>query len=132
MLLIVTSNGDLIMHLRDDRAGVLHRGCWAGFGGAVETGESFDEALKREILEETGIVLNEANYLGAVTDEISEGGKGDVVQMYFSKGAIVPEQIQLTEGAGIGVFSIDELKKMNVSPFVKRIILDHPELFSSE
>jgi NUDIX domain len=47
MLLIVTDDGKLLLHHRDNKPGISHPGCWAGFGGAVEEGESverpFDE-----------------------------------------------------------------------------------------
>jgi len=84
MLLIVTDDGDLLMHLRDDIEGVVHRGCWAGFGGAVDPGESFEDALRREILEETGVSLRRATFLADVVDEVSEGGRGDLVRMFVS------------------------------------------------
>jgi hypothetical protein len=35
MLLIVTDDGRLLLHHRDDKPGIAHPGCWAGFGGAV-------------------------------------------------------------------------------------------------
>lgn len=122
MLLVVTDDGEMLMHLRDDKAGVVHPGCWAGFGGAVESGESPEDALRRELLEETGVVLHSATFLGDVVDEVSEGGHGDLVHMYFTTGDIRVEDIQLTEGAGIGVFSVGELKSMKVSPFVNRTL----------
>ncbi len=59
MLLIVTDNGRLLLHHRDDKPGIAHPSCWAGFGGAVEEGESVEEALRREVLEETGLVIEE-------------------------------------------------------------------------
>jgi ADP-ribose pyrophosphatase YjhB (NUDIX family) len=43
MLLIVTDDGRLLLHHRDDKPGIAHPGCWAGFGGAVEEGESVEE-----------------------------------------------------------------------------------------
>ncbi len=54
MLLVVTADGRLLMHLRQDKVGVLQPGCWAGFSGAVELDESAEEALQRELLEEPG------------------------------------------------------------------------------
>ncbi|HEX3964501.1 MAG TPA: hypothetical protein VHZ03_48945, partial [Trebonia sp.] len=42
MLLIVTDGG-LLLHHRDDKPGIAHPGCWAGFGGAVEAGETIEE-----------------------------------------------------------------------------------------
>lgn len=57
MLLVVTDDGRLLLHLRDDIPGILHPGCWAGFGGRAEGNESIEEALRREVLEETGIEL---------------------------------------------------------------------------
>lgn len=132
MVLFVTKEGELLMHLRDDEEGVLHPGCWAGFGGAVESGESLDEAWRREMLEETGIELRDAQFLGDVVDEVSEGGKGDLVRLYVSKGVVRPEDIYLREGKGIGVFSIDELTTMRVSPFVMRTIVAHAPLLSAD
>jgi 8-oxo-dGTP diphosphatase len=41
MLLFVTDSG-LLMHLRDNNPGIPHPGCWSGFGGAVEDGETID------------------------------------------------------------------------------------------
>jgi len=127
MLLIVTDDGDLLMHLRDDIEGVVHRGCWAGFGGAVDPGESFEDALRREILEETGVSLRRATFLADVVDEVSEGGRGDLVRMFVSRGEIRAADIHLTEGAGIGVFSLEELKSMDVTPFVRRTLVAHAD-----
>lgn len=131
MLLIVTEDGRLLMHLRDDKAGILHPGCWAGFGGSVECGESADDALKREILEETGLELVHAQFLTEVIDLHEEGGRGDVIRMYFTHSSITQADIDLKEGAGVGVFSLEELASMKLSPFVRRVIAEHgPRLIS--
>lgn len=131
MLLVRTSGGRLLMHLRDDKEGVLHPGCWAGFGGSVENGKSPEEALVREVLEETGLQLRKASFLAEVVDERAEGGGGDRVRIYVTDMAIGPEDIELTEGAGVGVFSIDELKFMRLSPFVRRVLVAHEETLRS-
>jgi len=42
MLLIVTDGG-LHMYHRDDKPEIANPGCWAGFGGAVEDGETVEK-----------------------------------------------------------------------------------------
>ena len=48
MLLIVTDNGGLLLHHRDDKPDIPNPDCWAGFGGAVEDGETVEEAVRPE------------------------------------------------------------------------------------
>jgi 8-oxo-dGTP pyrophosphatase MutT (NUDIX family) len=122
MLLIVTDDGKLLLHHRDDKPGIAHPGCWAGFGGAVEEGESVDEALRREVLEETGLVITNPRLL---TEAVDVEGGGRLVSLFCVVGGISPEQIDLHEGAGVGTHSLDELERLEVTPFVRRAITSH-------
>jgi 8-oxo-dGTP diphosphatase len=122
MLLIVTDDGRLLLHHRDDKPGIAHPGCWAGFGGAVEEGESVEEALRREVLEETGLVIEEPRLL---TEAVDVEGGGRLVSLFYVRGSFKPEQIELHEGAGVGVHSLDEIDNLNVTPFVRRAINSH-------
>lgn len=119
MLLIVTDDGRLLLHHRDDKPGIAHPGCWAGFGGAVEEGESVEEALRREVLEETGLVIEGPHLL---TEAVDVEGGGWLVSLFYIRGGISPEQIDLQEGAGVGVHSLDDLDDLDVTPFVRRAI----------
>lgn len=89
MLLIVTDHG-LLMHHRDDKPGVVHPGCWAGFGGAVEPGETVEEALLREVTEETGLVIRDPIFL---VDAVDHEGDGRLVSLFYACGAYRPEDI---------------------------------------
>jgi 8-oxo-dGTP diphosphatase len=40
------------MQLRDNIPGIIYPGCWAFFGGHIDPGETPEEAVKRELLEE--------------------------------------------------------------------------------
>jgi 8-oxo-dGTP diphosphatase len=43
-----------------------HRGCWSLPGGRVEAGESFEQAVEREVLEETGLTVRATRPVGRV------------------------------------------------------------------
>jgi 8-oxo-dGTP diphosphatase len=122
MLVIITDDRRLLMHLRDDFPHIDHPGTWAGFGGATEDGETADEAIRREVLEETGIELVGAE---RITEIIDVEGSGRYVTMYVVRGGIEPADIDLQEGAGIGVLSLAELREQRVPPFVARFIDEH-------
>ena len=47
---------------------------WLGIGGKFEEGESPEDCLRREVLEETGLVLRSAKYRGIVTFVSDEYG----------------------------------------------------------
>jgi 8-oxo-dGTP pyrophosphatase MutT (NUDIX family) len=121
MLLIVTDGG-LLMHLRDDKPGIPNPGCWAGFGGAVEHGETVEQALRREVLEETGLEISGAVFLTAETDH---EGDGREVSLFYVTGSYRPEDIDLREGAGVAVHQLAELPGLKMSPFVRRAIRSH-------
>jgi 8-oxo-dGTP diphosphatase len=121
MLLIVTDNG-LLMHLRDDKPGIPNPGCWAGFGGAVEEGETVEQALHREVLEETGLDIKSATFL---TVEVDHEGDGRAVSLFYVAGDYRPEEIDLQEGAGVAVHPVEDLPWLKMSPFVRRAIRSH-------
>jgi 8-oxo-dGTP pyrophosphatase MutT (NUDIX family) len=121
MLLIVTDSG-LLMHLRDDKPGIPNPGCWAGFGGAVEQGETVEQALHRELLEETGLEISTATFLTCETDH---EGDGREVSLFYVVGDYRPEEIDLREGAGVAVHPIAALPGLKMSPFVRRAVRSH-------
>jgi 8-oxo-dGTP pyrophosphatase MutT (NUDIX family) len=121
MLLIVTGDG-LLLHLRDDKPAIPNPGCWAGFGGAVEEGETVEQAVHREVLEETGLEINDAAFL---TTETDHEGDGREVSLFYITGNYRPEDIDLREGAGVAVHPIQDLPRLKMSPFVRRAIYSH-------
>lgn len=119
MLLVVTRDRRLLLHLRDDKPGIAHPGCWSGFGGAVEDGESAEDAVRREVLEETGLRIAEPVFL---TEELDAEGDGRLVSLFYVVGGISPGDIDLREGAGVGVHAIGDLDRLPVAPFVLRAV----------
>ncbi len=122
MVILVALDGRLLLHHRDDKPGVLHPGCWAGFGGAVELGESVEAAAKREVLEETGLAIASPTFLCDLEDK---EGRGDMVSLFFVRGPFDPEDVMLSEGQKVGLFHIKDLDTLRVTPFVWRAITMH-------
>jgi 8-oxo-dGTP pyrophosphatase MutT (NUDIX family) len=106
MLLVVTDDHRLVLHHRDDIAGIAHPGCWAGFGGALEGDESIEQALWREMKEETGVEIEDPIFL---TTEIDFEGDGSLISLFYVLASVDPNDIDLQEGAGVGVFDVRDL-----------------------
>jgi 8-oxo-dGTP diphosphatase len=51
-LAILYQEGKFLMQLRDDIPGILYPGHWGLFGGHLEAGETPEEGLQREVIEE--------------------------------------------------------------------------------
>ena len=52
-----------------------HLGTWAFPGGHLEYGETFDACAKREVLEETGLLVVRTQFLAATNDFMPSEGK---------------------------------------------------------
>lgn len=77
---------------RDDCYLMLHRikkkndeneGKWIGVGGKMEEGESPDECVCREVLEETGLSMTQWHYRGIVTF-VSDCWEGEYMHLFTS------------------------------------------------
>jgi 8-oxo-dGTP diphosphatase len=122
MLLIVTEDGGLLLHHRDDKPGIPNPDCWAGFGGALEVGETVKDAVLREVREETGLLIADPIFL---TEAVDHEGDGRTVSLFYMVGGVRPEDIDLHEGAGVAVHAIADLPGLKITPFVRRAIYSH-------
>ncbi|MCU1490222.1 MAG: hypothetical protein JWM85_1627 [Acidimicrobiaceae bacterium] len=124
MTVVLTPGGQLFLHHRDDLPGVLYPGHWAGFGGSLEAGETPEDALIREMEEETGLVIapGEATVVGEIIDPEADGR---IVTLSYVVRELDLEEIVLTEGQGFGLFSPEELDGLLLVPFVRELIERH-------
>lgn len=81
---IEKNNFYLLLH-RTKKEKDVNKDKWIGIGGKFEEGESPFDCIKREVKEETGLILNKAEYRGLVTfvsRQSPEPGKPEVPPYY--------------------------------------------------
>lgn len=104
--ILVNPRGEILLQQRDDR--VKHFPlCWTTFGGAVEPGETPDEALKRELLEEIELTP-EMHHWKTIVVASTRTGVPMIVEIYVYVGRINHEidSLQVNEGLGAGYFDL--------------------------
>jgi 8-oxo-dGTP pyrophosphatase MutT (NUDIX family) len=97
--------GQVLMQLRDDKEGIAFPGKWGFFGGAVEPGESPEDAARRELAEEIGYHTDRLTPLGStVIPEV------EVLSHAFACSLEVElDELVLGEGMDMAWISLDEL-----------------------
>ncbi len=113
--ILVNSQGKILLQLRDDRPDLNYPNCWTTLGGGVEDGESFDEAVRRELLEEIEIDLpvrlwKVQNYEA----ELMKGKYSVDLHTYIGKIDLPVSEIKLNEGQRLGYFGIEDLDKLQI------------------
>lgn len=71
---IMNDEGEVLLQRRSDR------NTWGFPGGVMELGESFISSLKREITEETGLVVEVENLIGVYSNYYDKYPNGDEAQ----------------------------------------------------
>jgi 8-oxo-dGTP diphosphatase len=104
---IIVSEGKILLEKRKNEPS---RGKWSIPGGLVELGESVEQAIIREVKEETGLDV-EAPRLIDVVDNISLDAKGKVKYHYV----IVDYLVNIRGGLPKAASDADELKWVPLS-----------------
>jgi 8-oxo-dGTP diphosphatase len=102
-LAVLERQGRWLIQLRDDRDTIVAPGRWGLFGGHMEPGETPEQSLRRELLEEIGFNS------GPVTPWFRSAAGGRVRHVFRVDLHIEPAQLQLHEGQDMALASLEEL-----------------------
>lgn len=126
-LCYIEKDGKYLMLHRTKKKNDLNEGKWIGVGGKFEENESPEECVKREVKEETGLILKECNLRGIVT-YISN--KWETEYMYlFTSDSFEGELIECNEGE-LKWIDKQEVNNLNIwegdKMFLDRIKVKNP------
>jgi len=85
-----------LMLLRNKKQKDVNKGKWIGVGGHCENGESPEDCIRREVEEETGLILDQLTFRGIITFVYGE----DITEYIylFTSYSFHGEQIPCNEG----------------------------------
>jgi len=104
-------------------------GKWAVPGGYMQAGESFSEACKREVMEETGLEVNINRLIGIYTLpnlllEYSDGNKWQLVVLHFDAEFVSGELKPSEETTEFSFFSLSEMNGLEMNGLDRKRVLD--------
>ena len=86
----------LILVHRNKKSNDIHEGKWNGLGGKFEAGESPEECVTREVLEESGLSIQNPKYCGLLMFPNFKGN--DWYVFVFTASEFIGELIDSPEG----------------------------------
>lgn len=126
--IIVLDDGRYLMQLRDDKPGIFYPDHWGLFGGAVEEGETTEEALRRELREELDLEVAALSYFTRTDMDFAPLGGKTLFRTFFEvplKAADLP-RLKLGEGRQMRPMDVhDLLLHHRVAPYDAFVLWMH-------
>ncbi|HEU5121430.1 MAG TPA: NUDIX domain-containing protein [Candidatus Saccharimonadales bacterium] len=111
-------NGDVVLQRRDRKTNVSP-GMLGLFGGHIEAGESPEEAMKRELSEETSLDVSGLSIDFVVEAELPHPNDSTVMRkIYFYKATVGQLISMFLRGKVLKLIPFQNLKSVKISPQV--------------
>lgn len=117
-ILLENSEGKILLFLRDNKPTIPHPNKWDLLGGGVEKGETFEEAIIREMQEEMELDLKDFEVFRVYNRP------ENIETVFHKKLDLDVDKINLHEGQKIQYFSVEELLSMDLAFHGNQIIKD--------
>jgi 8-oxo-dGTP pyrophosphatase MutT (NUDIX family) len=118
--IIVVDHERYLLQQRSMKSGIYFPGYWGLFGGAAEVGETFEDALKREIAEELAYAVDSVSYFTDMTFDFSYMGCGRITRRFYVIEMTRQDFLacRLGEGSNLDTFSPGEMfRKIDIVPY---------------
>lgn len=116
--ILTNEHGHVLLQLRDDIPAIPYPGTWGLLGGVCEPGETSEQALHRELLEE---IEFEAGSLTLVGRFITS--RCHLLTLYAGRIDKRAEELTLHEGQAVRFFPKEALPALNVAPSLRDALL---------
>ncbi|MEU3617038.1 NUDIX domain-containing protein [Streptomyces sp. NPDC006872] len=113
--LLLNRRGQYLLHLRDAHKPICDAGAWSLPGGACEGDETPEEAVARELLEETGLVL----------DGLTRYTVVDGIQVFIGGWDGDPSRLPVTEGIMFAFFDAATTAHLTMAPGAAEVLARH-------
>ena len=118
--LIFNEDLEILLQLRDERADLRSSGFWSLPGGHIEIGESMQEAIEREVWEETNLRLENPFFFLCLVDFFETGAPIEV--HLFLTQISPPYEIIKGEGQQLKFFDTNQVKDLKTNLYMKFVI----------
>lgn len=109
---VIYKDDKYLLQLRDDDPAISCPNTWSFFGGEVDEGEYFEEALKRELEEELFWHPDELFFL----DKFANKKCNCNITYYIVNCEVTEGSLVLGEGQAMGWFSSEEISDLSNTP----------------
>ena len=117
-LIPVRPGGQILLQLRDNRPDLPAANCWSTVGGAVEAGETPEQAVCRETEEEIGCRPTRLIHLGAID------GRRFRSHLFATRAAWALDDLILGEGQGVDWFDPERISALPLANGIGAAIVD--------
>lgn len=114
--ILVNDRDEVLLQQRDDKTTLRYAGYWTLFGGAVEAGESPDEAICRELWEELELELPLTFWkrypcpARTLPDRLTT-----INHVYIGRMTRDLNELQLLEGQAVGYYTQEQSAKLTLA-----------------
>lgn len=123
-IILENDSGEFLLALRDNKSWIPFPNHWDLIGGHVEEGETPEEAVKREYMEELGLELKEYKFYKEF--ECLNGDAFENIKFIYTGKINIPvEEITLLEGQYVRYFKKEEIPDVKFANIIKSIVMEY-------